>query len=727
MMKAGGKILALIFFVFLAYLIIHLAQMREIGFNWLSPPQSREIFLMDYPKEVYGGGAFLVGSNFRADCTLCNATQVALADGANRVDFTASLCPGEVVLACGERSVSFNYSLLAARSQESLSASAETEVANRTLLVRVHGEGKSSGYHPLLILIDGKVAEAPLYRLDGAFSVEERIPVESGEHTVEVSYNGQNIYSGGFSVPSTFSLSALAAVLASLLAAFLVRERPVAKVAIAGVLLAASLVVGFELSKFGLDFLVPLALAGAAGYLYSRRGKRKETRGKASAEEGLLLDAARVGVAFAFFILLMNMFISTYDIWGAYYFRQAEETLAHGTTAYFDELSYLGRPFTYPPVFFEFGAQLARAAGSGFEGIRVPLDMLLAFSFASSSFLLFRNYGRAERLLAAFLFISQWAFLLTASGIGLHMLAFTLLNLSLLLVEASPIASIASLGLAFACHPIALVFFPFYLYAVNGFRLDLRRMVAWPALAAVLSLPFYIPIFMRAGLPYEIVPGQWGFLLSYGISGMMFDFQFLLPLFAATALFGLATPKYRFPSLLLLGLLLFNAFVSLRSDLIVAMLGAALFPAVFGKWLKDWRVVAALFALYILPNFILGAVVLSGTGYYCSWGLANEMCASPMEYISLYSPGSSRVAVDPVYGHVEAWIGRRAVLADLYVEYADLDKFKAENDFYSKGDESAFAHYGIDYAVVDATMRHSASGDRVYDNAYIQVFRRNGG
>ena len=148
----------------------------------------------------------------------------------------------------------------------------------------------------------------------------------------------------------------------------------------------------------------------------------------------------------------------------------------------------------------------------------------------------------------------------------------------------------------------------------------------------------------------------------------------------------------------------------------------------FAKWLKDERIYAVLVALFILPNFLIGAVVLSGTQYYCSWGLANEMCKSPMEYLAFYTPGDSKVAVDPLYGHLETWVGRRPVLADLYVEYADPQKWAAENDFAWNGNSSRAEAYGATVFILHDFYKtpRSLPFDRTYDNGFMHVFRRTG-
>ena len=721
-----NRFAAILAVVFAAYLFFHVQKMSEIGFNGIPTPVPDELYLTSYPKEVAGIASFTVFSTSSSDCSLCNSSAVGIKKGENTVQFNPDACGREVTLGCGERAVSFSFQRVAVAPRESVHASAAISVANRTLFVAVSGEARTNGYRQMEILIDGERAAAPLYSFNGTFSVLEKVPIAPGSHVVEVRFLDRTIASEEVEAPYKYPVFALLAAVLSLAIAFAYRAGAVARAAAAPLLIVASLVVSFRLAEFGMDWLVPCALAG---YLACLLTSKKPEGQQAKPEGGLLAEALMFGIAFAAVIAIYSLFISSYDIWGAYYFRHAQTTFEHGTTNYFDELSYLGRQSTYPPVFFEFAAQVAGIFGqASFEAVRLPLDIALAFAFAASTYLLFRKMEPKSRVLAALMFVSQWAILLTATGIGLHILAFTLLNISLILALSNPVASISALGLAFATHPLVLPFFPFYLYTVMGFKLDLKRLLAWPAFAAAISLPFYLPIFLRAGLPYEIVPGQWGYLLSYGLDGMRFDFQFLLPLLAGCALYGIIANRYRLPSALLLVLLVFNATISLRADLIVAMFGAGLFPLVFAKELRGKIAFPTLLALFIAPNFLLGAVVLSGTGYYCTWGLANEMCAAPMGYVSQHVPSGSAVAIDPIYGHLEAWLGRRPVLADLYVEYAEYPKWKAENDFAWNLDTRAAEQYGVEVFILHDYYRtpRSVPFDRVYDSGYMRIFRKSG-
>jgi len=722
---------AVLVIVFAAYLFFHVQKMQEIGFNWLSPQRSDEIYLTSYPKLVSGGGgAFSVHSSFAAVCSLCGTLERNISAGENVVSFDAASCKGIVSLTCSGRAVSFSFQYAESVREEYANASTAFRVENRTLFATVAGDARTNGYRPLEIHVDGHVVSSPLHYLNGSFNVTESVALAPGTHDVSVKFLGTEVGATRAHVPAPYPFTALAAVILSLALAFALRTDALTKALAASLLVTASLVATFVLAGFGAEWCAPLALA--VGLVLARGTKRKTSAAPHSRDgnERFLYEAALFGVAFAAIIAAYAVLMSSYDVWGAYYFRHVEETVRHATTDYVDALSYLGRPFTYPPLFFEFAAQLTNVlAAPSFESIRVPLDIVFAFFFAATTYLLFRKFEPRRRLLASLLFVSQWALLGTASGIGLHIFAFTLLNAALLLAESSIPAAAAALGMAFAAHPLALAFFPVYHYALNGFKLDWKRIALIGIGAVLVSLPFYVPIFLRAGIPYEVVPRTWGYLLSYGLDGVRFDFQFLLPLLAGCALYGIWANRYRLASVLLACLLLVNAYVSLRSDLMAAMVGAALFPLVFEKEIKNRLVFLLLLALFIAPNFLLGAVVLSGTQYYCSWGLANDVCRKPMEYIGTYTPSSGAVALDPLYGHLEAWVGGRPVLADLYVEYADEKKLMAESAFAWEADVTALAPYNItiyglhDYYKTPRALPQDRY-DRVYDNGFLHFYRK---
>jgi len=729
-----NRIAQVFIFIAIAYLYLQWVKMDEIhGFFWFTRPHSSEIYFTDYPKFVGNESSFSVYSDNIVSCSLCGSS-ITLNDGLNKLSFVPDSCTSNVMrLDCGERNLSFSFTKVPTLPHEFVSASAVPSIESRSLNLQINGIGAANGYHQLEVIIDGKVAASPLHMLNGTFSFTESIPVQTGQHTYELRYNGDTLASGTFEVPTAFSPSAL---LTAILCAVLILVWDMGwhvRLPSLFVLLTACLTVEFRLQQLGVGFIVPGVLAGFTYYYYFANKKGKQVKNAhVDRDASLTREALIFGAAFALFISIVNVLISTYDIWGAYYFRHAQQTFAQGTTEYWDNLSYLGRPFTYPPVFFEFAAQFTHMFGfvaQSYEDIRVPLNLFLSFAYAASSYLVFQRFNFNQRLFAAAIMVTLWATLASAAGIGLHLLAFTLMNCAVILLSSNLLFAAVSLALSFAAHPLALFFFPFLALSANGFKVNKAFIFSafFVAVAGVImSLPFYIPIFMRAGLPYEIVPQKWGYLLSYGFDGIRFSLNFLLPLACITIAFTLIRRSLVLPALSLLALILLTAYVSLRLDMAVAIVLAGLAPMVFERELSEKRFLCLAMLAFILPNLLLGAVIMNGTTYYCAWGLSNEVCSSPMEYINRNVPTESALALNPLYGHLETYIGKRPVLADLYVEYADYGKFSAENNFYENGDYSGILQYGITYILLDDFPKPRTSPwDRIYDNGYMHAFRKN--
>jgi len=444
-------------------------------------------------------------------------------------------------------------------------------------------------------------------------------------------------------------------------------------------------------------------------------------------------DAIVFALLVVLYVFLLESTLGNIDIWGAYYYRHVQNTLERGTTLYYDELSYLGRNFTFPPTFFEFAASVSKLLGvMNFESIRIPLHLSIVALFFLSTYMLFNNFKtREQKLLASLIFASQSFVMITATGITLHIFSYLLLNVSVILFSRKEpllkLVSALALSVAFAAHPTSLLFFPVYVYAAGLFKMDRWKLLetgANCALAVLLSLPFYIPIFIRSGLPYEIVPAQWGYMLSYGIGGVMFDFQFSSALLVASILYGLYKKEFRLPTLIMLGFLLVDLFVTFRANMLVTIMLSVLFPQLFSKYMKNDTLLSLFFAIP-LTNLILIPVIYSGTTAWCTWGVANKMCIQPMQYINHYTSQDTTVAINPEYGHLEAYYGGRPVLADLYVEYADYEKFRAENEFYWKSNASEVRKYNISIFVLDdiGVKKNIPDADRIYDNGFIHISR----
>lgn len=445
---------------------------------------------------------------------------------------------------------------------------------------------------------------------------------------------------------------------------------------------------------------------------------------------GVGREAIIFTLAFFLVMLSLKVVIGETDSWGPYYYRHAEKTYETGTTFYQDELSYLGRDFTYPPAYFMLAAQATRLfLAPSAEAVRVPLHLLVMAFSLFTTYLLFEKMEKRSRILAALIMTVYTFYFITNITITLHVLSFGMLNCAVILFRREKRVHFAlgamALAIAFSAHPLSIFAFPVYAYATGGFSLDIRKAFLFGAAAVLLSLPIYLPIFLKSGLPNEIVPTEWGYAHSFGFDGLYFDMIFLLPMALLAIVFGFMRKRF-VDSALLLVLFLATAYVSFRVNLLLGVFLACFFPRVFEKESRDGATYA-LFMLAVLLNLAVLPLVYYGVTDWCSWGAANRMCISPMEYIEKYTPGQSKVASDPEFGHLETYYGKRPVLADLYVEYADIEKYSAEAIFFYELNSTPLEKYGIDVMLLDdkwGKVRDIGGADRVYDNGYVHIFRR---
>ncbi|MEM3556158.1 MAG: hypothetical protein QXF56_05550 [Candidatus Micrarchaeia archaeon] len=444
-------------------------------------------------------------------------------------------------------------------------------------------------------------------------------------------------------------------------------------------------------------------------------------------------EAVIFAVLFTAVIAALILTFGSVDWWGAFYSRNVQTVVEERTTLYRDELSYLGRDFTYPPVFFQVAGELTLLLGrSNYEEVKLPIHLLAVFLYSSSLYLLFRGFKRwQERLAGASIFATHAFVMIFSSTVTLHVVAYSFLNLSLLLFERKESIlktfSAVFLSFAIASHPTSLLLFPVYVYAMGRFRIDWERVKKGITIlipASFLSLLFYVPIFMRSGLPYEIAPTLWGYLLSYGFVGLVYDMQFLIPLVLLTSLFAVVKKPLQLAALLLILSVLVNALVTYRANLVVTIMLSFLFPLVLGEKLKDSFVLSTFF-LFILANLLFIPVIFSGTTNWCRWVFANNMCIKPMNFINQFTSSDENVAINPEFGHLETYLGGRKVLADLYVEYAPEDKFYSEYRFYQEANPLYLEGYNITLLVLDdtGTIRDIPEADRIYDNSFIHMYR----
>ncbi|MEM3030236.1 MAG: hypothetical protein QXH27_00735 [Candidatus Micrarchaeia archaeon] len=711
---------AILFLSFAAFAAYHFTKMHSIYFNLatgIEPPP--EIFLLER-KEAVSGGNFTVYASRPMECSVCGREAV-LRQGENNVSYEE--CGGRVEVECGSLLLRFDYAVAEGEPGEWVSVrEVHAYAANGTIFIEVSGEGRTNGWKRARIFVDDREIATPLVRLNGSFALKERVyPVAAGRREVRVELLQREVLRAAVTVPGEYDYALLAVLALAFAFLFVSRREPVEKAFAFFIFLAAVLTLHFRLAWWGLGWVAAGAALSVVAWEW-RRGTKTGAGGQAS----LLKQAFVFAAAFALYVAILTALVGKEDVWGSYYYRQAQAALQRGTTDYFDELSYLGRPFTYPPGFMEFAAQAARLSGAhDIADIQLPLNLLVAAFFALTLYAVFERWRMHERILASALFLSEWATLYTATGITLHLYAYGFLNIAVFLLERNAALSAGALALSLIAHPTSLVLFPFFSFMSREYRFDwkwARRSAVVLAVAALLSTPFLLSIFLANGLPSEIVPQRWGYLLSFGLEGLQFDFQFVLVLALIAALYGLWRGVF-LPALAILLFFYANAFISFRANLLFAFAIATGVPLILRRIMTPGLL--ALVLAIVAANYLTTPLISSGTKWWCTWGQANDYCLQPMRYIARYTTGNERVAINPYFGHLAAYHGKRPVLADLYVEWADYAKWRAATDYYEQKNISPLAAYNITLLVLDDLheSRDLPGLDRIYDNGFMHAFR----
>ncbi|NYZ78541.1 hypothetical protein H0N99_00160 [Candidatus Micrarchaeota archaeon] len=743
------KIAAILFIVFILAWVNQVEKMNWVSFNWFDIPNTEELYLIEYPKNVSGNVLhFEVYSSKNYPCSvyICNATvDKALTSGYNSVEVGMSGCgrDAQTVLSCGESQVRFySHRINRSFSDESLDAKFDTAVNKRVVELYIDFSSRlnDAAYKNFEVRVDENTVLRPTYLFQNGTtesSRTEELSLEPGQHTIELSYAGKTLDAKSVFIEAPpFPYIDLLNIILSLAIALLIY-----KLYSTDWLSSSLLFFGASFSALAMqlqlhnnlgfsEWLVPLLLVLGVLSLWKFKGKQTAAQ---DVPKAVRKEAIIFGVVFTIIIAALVLRFGPVDWWGAYYYRNVQTALEQGNTLFYDPLSYLGRNFTYPPVFFQIASQVALLLGQyNYESIRLPFHLLVVFVYAVSLYLLFRRFKTwQQRLAGASIFATHAFVMIFSATVTLHVLAYSFMNLSLLFLERKEtmlkILSVVFLTFAISAHPTTILLFPVYVYAMGLFRIDWKRIknaALTLFLASVLSLIFYLPIFVMNGLPYETAPTLWGYFVSYGFIGLVYDLQFLIPIALITALFGVIRKPLQLAALLLVLAVLVNALVAFRINLIITIMLSFMFPLIFGEELKD-SFVLSIFFLFILANLLFMPVLFSGTTTWCEWVYANDMCVKPMQFIDKFTSTSDSVAINPEYGHIETYVGQRKVLADLYVEYAPSDKFYAEYNFYTNSDMAYLQGYNISLMVLDdnGRLRDLPYSDRIYDNSYIHIYR----
>ncbi|MFH1234514.1 MAG: hypothetical protein V1493_02775 [Candidatus Diapherotrites archaeon] len=604
---------------------------------------------------------------------------------------------------------------------------------------------------PVEIFVNGKL-DHRIYPEGGAEEFSEKIGLLEGDNAVKISALGVSAettaqYEKPFTLP-LFAGLLIIALAFFVLNAFVFGRKGILEgsaLSLAGIaaLLMAN---GFALAVFSVLnafsfsalFLAEIALIV---FYFRANFSPKAFQKKISFS---LIEIITV-LFFVFLTLFLQFFAPSHQTaWSVYYERQANAVAENFGIPAMDELSYLGRPFSFVPGYFLFEGAIYWLTGALGQEL---FALTLAFSnlFLALAALFFASRLGLKRNQAALflIFLSMSTFVFTAftltprHGIAL---AFLFVSLGLLLGKEKFWHSSVFLAAGLAVQIPLAAFYPFLAFFLVP-KTEWKKTAKALAGGIALFLPFLALILLSGGVPSQAMPRMWGYLIPMPAADLFMDPGLLLFFFCLSALFE--APRYfsgkagwdSFRKKLLLGVFassIAQVFISSRMGLATAVLISAFLAYSLQKYEKE---------LSNLAFFIFGLVLvfclflaLAVTPYYIYSQQANDALLA----LKQNSSTGDRVLCDPYYGHKIAFESGRITLADLMVEYADSEKLTDSYRFLDSSDNSILEKYGISlvFAENNAIYRSATETeviaepiefkamDKVFTNRLISIHRK---
>lgn len=444
-----------------------------------------------------------------------------------------------------------------------------------------------------------------------------------------------------------------------------------------------------------------------------------------------------VVIFFILLTILSQFFFYSYNSpWSVFYERQSETAYENSGLPEYDNLSYLGRPFTFVP-----GYILLKSSHS-----------LLSFTHPQNTFFVFLILGnlllissilffsrsmkfnlKKAAIVAMFLYSSMFIFGWTTISL-LHMFAFSLFLLSIGLALRGSYLSSLFAGISCIFHASFLIGFPVILFILQE-KTDsesIKKLFSFTALAVIFFIILYSPVLIKNGFPNEIQGENWGYLIRgnpINLGTMTAGFMSLAVIPAI--LYGYkrrSTRKLAISMVILIALFLG---VSYRLNVFLAVVAASLFVSVFGDRIWNWKIWRKILVLLFVASISFNVYLYQGESL-------STPIIQPFIYLNSISNPSDRVLVEPFFGHITAYFAQRPLLADLYVEYASDEKYTDALDFIRDGDSAILEKWNIAYTI---TLRNSRilrvdkfvytedeleypEHDKIYTNIWFNIHRR---
>jgi len=440
--------------------------------------------------------------------------------------------------------------------------------------------------------------------------------------------------------------------------------------------------------------------------------------------------------------IVLPLFLPSHQTaWSSYYERQSNVIgTGYGIPAV-DELSYLGRNFTFTPGYFLFGGSLHWFTGALGREL-FALSMAFSNLFLLFSALFFAKRIKLERkyaaLFVAFLAMSTFVFT-TITLTPRHAIALSLafVSLGLLLGKEKWWLSSVFLGIGFFTQVPLMAFWPFLALVFVG-KKEWKKIAKVFLVALAVFAPLYAFIPLNNGLPFQSMSTTWGYFISLPIISLFSNpgIQFIfLCAFLGFELFLFYAKKGKWSSRKkqLLALVLLSAmiqvFVSSRWDFVLAIMIASFIAFALQEYGKQFSEFAE-FAASLLLLMGLFLVVTTMPDYILS-----EPMQQSFDWISENSAPQDIVLSDPYYSHLIALKSQRPLVSDLMVEYADPEMLGDSYRFFEERDYSILKKYGVSLVFAENWFVHNSlvetenreleftELDKVFSNDLISVHR----
>lgn len=612
-----------------------------------------------------------------------------------------------------------------AQQQESDSEIRLVESEGNKLAIEVKNNSAKGGVYPLNIEVNGEVQKEILVEIEPSESkeVETQLELESGENEIRLEFLGSELnenvnYEKKEGIFPIIGLFAFVLVFGFILIFFLLKYNFFDAVVYGFASFFSSLIAIpwiLNLAGIRLDFysiFTVLVIFCFVVYLFlSKKESAKETEDKTEIKKFLFYF-----LIFGLIAASIHLFIpSHFNNWNVFYERYAELVVENSSIPLEDPLGYLGRGFTFVWGYFLFNSSLAFLTGfSGATLFALIYFLLACFFFISIVYFAKSLNFKMDRTVVYFLLILSSLFIFTTFvNSPKHILSFSLLFLTvaMMLRKENSLLTGALVGFAAFTQISFLFLFPLA-YVIISRNINWRALILSFIASVLIFSIMFMPIFLNFGSGHEIYSKEWGYLIRH----FPFDFaldlgQVISLLFAAVAIkiilewkqHDFYTKKLLFASIFLF---LFEIFVSYRINIITHLVLVLLLFAIFKKQFENryFTIMVVLFAIFsIMANIVI--VFYSNVSPYV---------ANSMEFIDSKTGSNEIIISDPFYAHIESYMGKRKVLADLYVEYADREKLDDVYDFILNGNKQILEKYNAGYVFVDREKIFTSATELYY-------------